>query len=122
MQSDNTTPPVHDPAPTLSAPRPIEASFPSSHKAYRRVVHRGTELAVPFRRIHLADGEPPLDVYDTSGPQGHDPHRGLPALRAPWIEERLRRGDENFSQMHYARRGLVTEEMAYAAAREGVDP
>ena len=28
----------------------------------------------------------------------------------------------NFSQMHFARRGVVTEEMRYVAAREGVDP
>jgi hypothetical protein len=25
-------------------------------------------------------------------------------------------------QMHYARKGIITEEMAYVAAREGVDP
>ena len=41
-----------------------------------------------MRRITLSGGEPPLDVYDTSGPQGVDVTHGLPALRKPWILER----------------------------------
>jgi phosphomethylpyrimidine synthase len=111
-----------DPAQPLRAQAPIETSFPSSHKVWREVEHAGENLRVPFRRIHLTGGEPTLDVYDTSGPQGCDPHRGLPALREPWIAKRRARGDRNVSQMHYARKGIVTEEMAFAAAREGVDP
>ena len=35
------------------------------------------------------------------------------------MSKREARGDENFSQMHYARRGLITEEMAFVAEREG---
>ena len=31
-------------------------------------------------------------------------------MRAAWIEKR--RGQSNVTQMHYARQGLVTEEMA----------
>ncbi|HKX46771.1 MAG TPA: phosphomethylpyrimidine synthase ThiC [Planctomycetota bacterium] len=78
-------------------------------------------MRVPVRRVRL-DGEPgQLDVYDTSGPQGHDPREGLPRLRERWIARREARGDRNFSQLHYARRGEITEEMAFAAAREGVD-
>ncbi|MBK7645531.1 MAG: phosphomethylpyrimidine synthase ThiC [Planctomycetes bacterium] len=102
--------------------RPLEQSFPSSHKQYREVEHKHGTLKVPFRRIHLAGGEPDFDVYDTTGPQGFDPAVGLPKLRAEWVARRERRGDTNHSQMHYARKGVVTEEMAYAAAREGVDP
>src|SRR5204863_3045889 len=49
-------------------------------------------------------------------------HAGLPKLRQPWIERRVARGDVNFSQMHYARRGEVTEEMRFVALREGVTP
>jgi phosphomethylpyrimidine synthase len=37
-------------------------------------------------------------------------------IRSEWIARR--RGDDNVSQMFYARRGLITEEMAYVAERE----
>ncbi len=37
-------------------------------------------------------------------------------MRAPWIERR--RGHANVTQMHYARQGIVTEEMAHVAGRE----
>src|SRR6187401_3713706 len=119
----NPVPPALDPhQPLRAAPPPLETSFPSSHQAWCEVEHDGSRLRVPFRRIHLGAGEPPLDVYDTAGPQGCDPHLGLPRLRERWIEKRVARGDRNVSQMHYARKGIVTEEMAFAAAREGMDP
>ncbi len=105
-------------------PRPVTLAdcFPSSEKIYREVRHAGRTLRVPERRIHLS-GEPhELCVYDTSGPEGHDVRDGLPALRAEWIERRAPLAQGNWSQMHFARRGIVTEEMAFAAAREGVDP
>jgi len=37
-------------------------------------------------------------------------------MRAAWVERR--RGQANVTQMHYARRGAVTEEMAHVARRE----
>lgn len=43
-------------------------------------------------------------------------------MRTPWIERRLKNGDGNYSQMHYARRGEITQEMQYVAEREGVSP
>ena len=97
--------------------------YPSSEKVHREAVYEptGEVLRVPFRRIHLSNGEH-LDVYDNSGPQGYSPQEGLPKLRQPWIERRERRGDRCFTQMHYARRGQITEEMLFAAVREGVDP
>src|SRR5689334_12633689 len=64
---------------------PAIEGFPASEKVH---VERDG-LRVPVRRIHLDGGEPPFDVYDTSGPQGVDPHVGLPKLRKPWIDERL---------------------------------
>src|SRR5271165_3646670 len=46
--------------------------------------------------------------------------------RAEWItrrrEEAARSGDGNMSQMHYARKGLLTEEMLFVAEREKVSP
>src|SRR5688572_23903900 len=97
---------------SIGAAAPLSESFPSSEK-----VAVG-ELAVPVRRILLGGDEPPLTVYDTSGPEGIDPRAGLPKRRAPWLTERLANSDGNLSQMHYARRGIVTEEMRFAALRE----
>ena len=49
-----------------------------------------------------------------------------PKLREEWIVKRrgeaARTGDSNMSQMHFARKGLVTEEMFYIAEREQVSP
>jgi phosphomethylpyrimidine synthase len=108
-------PVVTDPVANL----PVIAPFPASQKVF---IEEGG-LSVPVRRISLSGGEPPLDVYDTSGPQGHDPHKGLPKLRKPWIEARMKEGDDgNRSQMHYARRGLITPEMKFVAIRENMSP
>ncbi|MFN3434849.1 MAG: phosphomethylpyrimidine synthase ThiC, partial [Sphingomonas sp.] len=130
-----------------------------SHK-----VHVGP-LNVAMREIHLdpSSGEPPLRVYDTSGPYTDPKARidimaGLPQLRRQWIEARgdveaydgreLRPEDNgqlgpdrsggvpqfpntvrrplrakaggNLSQMHYARRGIITPEMEYVATRENL--
>jgi phosphomethylpyrimidine synthase len=44
---------------------------------------------------------------------------GVPKPRAEWIARRKAENtDGNFSQMHYARRGVITDEMAYVAWRE----
>ncbi|MBV8437962.1 MAG: phosphomethylpyrimidine synthase ThiC [Silvibacterium sp.] len=46
--------------------------------------------------------------------------------RAEWIVKRkaeaARTGDTNMSQMHFARQGKITEEMAYVARREKISP
>ena len=76
----STTPdmPVNRPAkgePTDFKPLPKFAEcFPGSEKAYIEIpfAHSGAQqetLRVPFRRVTLAGGEPPVDLYDTSGPQ-----------------------------------------------------
>jgi phosphomethylpyrimidine synthase len=41
-------------------------------------------------------------------------------MRTAWVKSRL--GQPNVTQMHYARAGLVTEEMRHVAAREKVEP
>ena len=53
-------------------------AFPNSKKVY---VEGTRGIAVPMREIHLSGGEPPLRVYDTSGPQDLDVREGLPPLR-----------------------------------------
>jgi phosphomethylpyrimidine synthase len=113
---------VDDTPPTEGLP-PIANDLPASRKVF---VSDG-ELQVPVREIAVGGGNPPVRVYDTTGPQGddgtgHDVGRGLPRLRLPWIEKRRAHGDGNFSQMHYARRGEITEEMRYVALRENVAP
>ena len=44
------------------------------------------DLKVPVTRVRLTNGET-FDRYTTAGP-GSDPQRGLPALRAEWIQAR----------------------------------
>ncbi len=123
------------------------------------------DVRVAMREIVLdpSCSEPPLRVYDTSGPYTDpratiDINAGLPQLRRQWIEARgdvesydareirpedngqlgpdrsggvpqfpgsiarpLRaRAGANVSQMHYARRGIITPEMEYVATRENL--
>ncbi|KAL3334070.1 hypothetical protein AABB24_030704 [Solanum stoloniferum] len=103
---------------------PFEQCFPKSSKEYSEVMHEetGQVLKVPFRRIHLSGDEPHFDTYDTSGPQGVNPRVGLPKLRTEWINRREKLGGPRYTQMFYAKQGIITEEMAYCAAREKLDP
>src|SRR3989449_8254510 len=108
--------------------------MPASQKpAPRKVYVNG----VPMREITLSEGNPPLRLYDTSGPHTDPNHTvdlklGLPPLRREWI---LARGDveparigwkarpgRSVTQMHYARRGEITHEMEFVAIREGLPP
>jgi phosphomethylpyrimidine synthase len=92
-----------------------------SRKVYREA---GDGLQVPARRVDLTNGAH-FDLYDTSGPYTDpavtvDVHRGLARLRAPWIEAREPvRGAA--TQLAWARAGIVTREMEFIAAREGLD-
>ncbi len=138
----------------------VRMSRPSGRRIYRKSATRG--LAVPMREIELSGGNPPIRLYDTSGPYGDpatepQPTHGLAPLRRPWILDRgdvaeldgsssaYRRERETdgavdvvrfpgigkplrakpgrtVTQMHYARRGEVTSEMEFVAAREGLEP
>ena len=60
-------------------------AFPNSRKVF---VGSPGGVRVPMREIHLGGGEPPLRVYDTSGPLGLNVRQGLPPLREAWIRER----------------------------------
>jgi len=144
----------------------VTRPFPGSQKIY--VEGSRADIRVGMREIAQAETpasfgaehNPPITVYDTSGPYT-DPEarinlrKGLPDCRAAWIEERddtetldgpssdygnqraadpvlakLRfehirkprraRAGHNVTQMHYARRGIVTPEMEYVALRENL--
>ncbi len=48
-------------------------------------------------------------------------------VRDAWVEKRLKEtaaanGTRNVSQMHYARQGVITEEMEFVARREKIEP
>src|SRR6188472_148131 len=140
------------------------APLPASRKIY--VEGTRPDVRVPMREIAQSDTpasfgaeqNPPLAVYDTSGPYTDpaariDIREGLPGLRTAWIDERadtvtldaptsaygrarladpaltgmrfdLHRAPRrakpgaNVTQMHYARRGIVTPEMEFIAIRE----
>jgi len=100
-------------------------AYPNSRKMYdertARITADGPDitLRVPVRAVTLGGGEPPVRLYDTSGPQGHDVRGGLPKLRADWIAARRRSGFVG-TQLHYARRGEITPEMEFVAGREGL--
>jgi len=97
----------------------FETAFPNSRKVH---VDGPQGVRVPMREIALSGGEPPLRVYDTSGPQGHDATRGLPKLREPWVAARrpAERKGEAVTQLRYARTGEITPEMEFIAIREGL--
>jgi phosphomethylpyrimidine synthase len=88
-----------------------------SHKEYA-TTDRG--LQVPVRRVELSTGHH-FDVYDTSGPYTTtsaviDVRGGLSPMRGEWIDER-----QHDTQLGWARKGIVTKEMEFVAARERVD-
>ena len=105
-------------------------------QARRKVYVEGSrpDIRVPFAEVTLTGDNPPVRLYDTSGP-GSDPEVGLPALRGQWIAER---GDvapvrgagtplagvegKRPTQLAYARAGIVTPEMEFVAVRESVAP
>ncbi|MCC5809720.1 MAG: phosphomethylpyrimidine synthase ThiC [Ectothiorhodospiraceae bacterium] len=142
----------------------ITRPFPNSSRIY--VSGSRPDIRVPMREVRQADTlglhgretNPPITVYDTSGPYTDPEHTidlmaGLPQLRRSWVDERedteeldgpssdygreraadagtshLRfahirpprraRNGANVTQMHYARRGVVTPEMEFVAIRE----
>ena len=101
------------------------AAFPNSTKVYEPHTVELTPggavaaLGVPMREVALAGDNPPLRLYDTSGPQDIDVRVGLPKLREPWVQARKAAGRSG-TQLFHARQGEVTPEMAYVAAREGL--
>src|SRR5580658_2934224 len=61
----------------------------------------------------------PMNGNSGSGSNGNS----VPQPRADWLARRQQANtDGNFSQMHYARQGVVTEEMAFIAHKEKLTP
>ncbi|MEV7624342.1 phosphomethylpyrimidine synthase ThiC [Actinoplanes sp. NPDC089786] len=87
---------------------------------------------VPFAEVELSGDNPPVRLYDTSGP-GSDPAEGLPGLRREWIAARGGKveqhsggkveqpGGGKVTQLACARAGIVTPEMEFVAIREAMD-
>jgi len=78
----------------LAAPKVTTGAISTSKKIYARPI-AAPDLRVPLREIALdaSAGEPPLPVYDTSGPYTDpnvtiDVERGLPRTRVEWVRER----------------------------------
>ncbi|CAN6316283.1 unnamed protein product [Urochloa humidicola] len=114
-----------DPSAPEFLPLPsFEECFPRSTKESSEIVHEesGHVLKVPFRRVHLTGDQEHFDTYDTSGPQNISPRTGLPKIRKEWIDRREKLGSPRYTQMYYAKQGIVTEEMLYCAKRENLSP
>jgi phosphomethylpyrimidine synthase len=142
----------------------VTRPIPGSRKVFVEGTQHG--VRVPMREIALTatptlfggEENPPVTVYDTSGPYTDPEGRidlasGLAPVRADWISgrgdsevlprissefgrareadsklapvrfpnralPRRARAGANVTQMHYARRGIVTPEMEYVAIRE----
>ncbi len=97
--------------------------FPNSKKIY--IKGRIHNISVAMREIvsETSDSrEHHLTVYDTSGAYTDpdiaiDIQKGLPKLRKEWVTPRCEKGG-NVTQMHYARKGVITPEMEYVSIRE----
>src|SRR5688572_11127213 len=111
---------------TVPSASTFAEAYPNSKKIYDDTFvdtpSGRIQLRVPLREVSLSGGEPPVRLYDTSGPQGHDPRAGLPKLREAWIEPRRAEASQRkpVTQLHYARQGEITPEMAFIATREGL--
>ncbi|HEX6694698.1 MAG TPA: hypothetical protein VF035_08390, partial [Longimicrobiales bacterium] len=89
-----------------------EEAFPNSAKVYVDGPHG---IRVPMREITLSGGEPPLRVYDTSGPQGMPVRDGLPKLRTEWIRAR---GDVEEYTGLYSAAASATQDRVRAGVRD----
>jgi len=78
----------------LVTPKVTTGPLPASRKVYV-ALDEAPDLRVPVREIMLSkeSGEPPLPVYDTTGPYTDndvaiDVERGLKRARIEWVKER----------------------------------
>jgi phosphomethylpyrimidine synthase len=83
---------IHDP--NIATPKVTTGPLPASRKTYARP-DVAPELRVPVREIVLTEAaaEPPIPVYDTTGPYTDpdvtiDVEQGLPRTHTAWVRER----------------------------------
>src|SRR6266700_2823824 len=83
---------IHDP--NIVTPKVTTGALPASRKVYSRP-EAAPDLRVPIREIALTEaaGEPPVPVYDTTGPYTDpdvtiDVEQGLTRARTAWVKER----------------------------------
>lgn len=96
-------------------------SIQGSSKRYESVPGY-LDMKIPVRRVNQSNGEH-FDLYDTSGPYTDDDalidiESGLPKTRNGWNHPEPINGAS--TQLIWARSGIITPEMAYVAAREGL--
>ena len=111
----------------------IKFDYPSSEKVYLKG-KLFPDLRVGMRKVRLTptvtfeggvrheEPNAPVYIYDTSGCYSDpnveiDLNKGLPRLRQSWIENRK----EGETQMYFAKKGIITEEMEYVAIRENMN-
>jgi phosphomethylpyrimidine synthase len=78
------------------------------------------DVIVPSRNLKLSDGSE-INLYKTESDIAIDAKLGIKKIRTNWIEKRKQSFDQNMSQMHFAKKGIITEEMKFVAIREGLD-
>src|SRR5688500_11717642 len=113
---------------TVPSASTFAEAYPNSKKIYDETFvdtpGGRIQLRVPLRAVSLSGGEPPVRLYDTSGPQGHAPRAGLPKLRESWIEPRRADASQRkpATQLHYPRQGGITPETGWRAAAPSFRP
>lgn len=149
----------------------IKKPFPGSKKVY--IQGSTPDIQVPVRQISQGptqntygeETNPPVQVYDTSGPytditSNIDIRKGLPRVREQWVLDRndveryegrsvkpedngyksankqsnleifpsqdikplVAKAGKSVTQLHYARKGIITPEMEFIAIREQMEP
>jgi len=98
--------------------------FPNSSKIYH--TSSNADIRVGARRVTLTNGDS-IELYDTTGPYTDSAYEArignpLPKIRQPWLDKRAktRKASESLTQLGYAKRGIITEEMEYIAMRENL--
>lgn len=101
--------------------------YPNSEKHYvKGTIHPNIKVAMRKISLSPSKSRPSYPTtyyeYDTSGPYTDPTYKrtvleGLPKLRQEWIKEREKHGPIK-TQLHYAKKGIITHEMEYVAIRE----